>query len=117
MAIVWLDYSEKERQQALDVISLFREQGTVDELGIGAIRDAFANVMFPGTSTIQTRAAYFLLVPWTYQRLETRRVSSARIEQAARSAELALIEPLVAAGERDGVIGVEARKRLSRLPS
>jgi hypothetical protein len=117
MAIVWLDYSERERRQALDVISLFREQGTVDELGIGAIRDAFANVMFPGTSTIQTRAAYFLLVPWSYQRLEARRVPSARIEQVARRAELALIDPIVASGERDGVIGIDARRTLRRLPS
>jgi hypothetical protein len=28
----------------------------VDELGIGQIRDGFANLLFPGTSTIQIRA-------------------------------------------------------------
>ena len=39
-------------------------QGAVDELGIGIIRDAFANYFFPGTSTIQTRAKYFLIVPY-----------------------------------------------------
>ena len=43
---------------------------TRDELGIGSVRDAFADMLFPGTSTIMTRARYFLLVPWTYQRLE-----------------------------------------------
>ena len=35
-----------------------------DELGIGAIRDAFADYFFPGTSTVQTRAKYFLIVPY-----------------------------------------------------
>jgi hypothetical protein len=44
----------------VDVISAFREQDTRDELGLGTIRDGFANILFPGTSTIQTRARYFL---------------------------------------------------------
>ena len=43
---------------------LLSEQGAVDELGIGIIRDAFANYFFPGTSTIQNRAKYFLIVPY-----------------------------------------------------
>jgi hypothetical protein len=34
----WLDFSETDRRRALDVIDAFREQGTVDELGIGTIR-------------------------------------------------------------------------------
>jgi hypothetical protein len=59
----WLDYSEQHRRQMLDVIDLFREQETRDELGIGTVRDAFADALFPGTSTIQTRARYFLFVP------------------------------------------------------
>nr|WP_288913835.1 DUF6361 family protein [uncultured Lachnoanaerobaculum sp.] len=28
-------------------------------MGIGIVRDAFANCFFPGTSTVQTRAKYF----------------------------------------------------------
>ena len=52
----WLDHSEHERRQMLDVIDLFRERDTRDELGLGTIRDAFADLSFPATSTIQTRA-------------------------------------------------------------
>ncbi len=48
----------------MDVINLLQEEGAVDELGIGIIRDGFANIFFPGTSTIQTRAKYFLIVPY-----------------------------------------------------
>jgi hypothetical protein len=66
-AFVWLDYSERERRKMLDVVDLFREHDTRDELGVGSVRDAFADMLFPGTSTIMTRARYFLLVPWTYQ--------------------------------------------------
>ena len=75
-AFVWLDYSERERRKMLDVVDLFREHDTRDELGIGSVRDAFADLFFPGTSTIMTRARYFLLVAWTYQRLEKSRISS-----------------------------------------
>jgi hypothetical protein len=53
---VWLDYSEGERRKMLDVVDLFREHDTRDELGIGSVRDAFADMLFPGTSTIMTRA-------------------------------------------------------------
>lgn len=32
-------------------------------MGIGTIRDQIADVLFPGTSTLITRAKYYLLVP------------------------------------------------------
>ena len=31
----------------LEVVDLFKEEGTVDELGIGSIRDALADSLFP----------------------------------------------------------------------
>ena len=64
MQLGWIDFSKEDRQKALDVINLLSEQGTVDELGIGIVRDAFANCFFPGTSTVQTRAKYFFIVPY-----------------------------------------------------
>ena len=63
-SFTWLDYSEQERRKILDVVDLFKEQNTRDELGIGAIRDALADQLFPGTGTVQTRARYFLFIPW-----------------------------------------------------
>ncbi len=64
MQLGWIDFSKKDRQKVLDVMNLLQEPGTVDELGIGIVRDAFANYFFPGTSTIQTRAKYLLIVPY-----------------------------------------------------
>ena len=58
----WIDFSDTERQRMMDVIRLFHQQDTRDELGIGSIRDAFANHFFPGTSTVQTRARYMLFI-------------------------------------------------------
>jgi hypothetical protein len=93
-AFVWLDYSERDRRKMLDVVDLFKEHDTRDELGLAAIRDSFADQFFPGTSTIMTRARYFLLVAWTYQRLERQRVTSARMPERARRAETDLIEAI-----------------------
>lgn len=46
--IAWLDYSEDQRRRMREVIDLFREHDTLDELGIGSIRDTFSDLLFPG---------------------------------------------------------------------
>lgn len=66
MEIGWIDFSDSDRKKALGAISMLDEDGAVDEIGIGKIRDAFANIFFPGTSTIMTRAKYFFIVPYAY---------------------------------------------------
>ena len=113
----WLDFSEHERRKALDVIDLFRERDTRDELGIGTVRDALSDVLFPGTSTIQTRARYFLFVPWIYLAQERRKGAAADTERLVRREEIRLIDALTGAGETEGVVGIEARASLKRLPS
>src|SRR6202162_858444 len=114
---VWLDYSEHERRKMLDIVDLCREHDTVDELGVGSVRDAFADLLFPGTSTIMTRARYFLLVAWTYQRLEKHRIAPAQIAERARRAETDLIEVIEQSDDSEGNIGPFARTALKRLPS
>lgn len=113
----WLDYSEKEKRKMLDVISLFEQRDTRDELGIASIRDSFADQFFPGTSTIQTRARYFLFIPWMYQSLQEKGITSADIAYRARKEEVRLIHELLKVDNSDGVIGRLSRERLQRLPS
>jgi len=113
----WVDFAEEDRQKMLDVVQLYRERDTRDELGIGTIRDAFSDYFFPGTSTIQTRAKYMLFVPWIYIDLERKKVPASKIDRRARNDELRLIEALLDTGEDEGVIGKEARRGLKRLPS
>jgi hypothetical protein len=115
-SLTWLAHSEAERRRTLDVIKLLEEPGTLDEIGIGGIRDAFAELLFPGTSTIQTRARYFLFIPWLYRELE-RRAPIGDGAGLARSYEVKLIDALMESDDTDGVIGREARARLKRLPS
>lgn len=117
--IAWLDYSEDQRRRMREVIDLFREHGTLDELGIGSVRDTFAELLFPGLSTVQTRARYFLFIPWVYLRIERERIPSAQAEHRARHYQTQLVDSLVRGGmgAGDGVIGMDAREKLLRLPA
>ncbi|MCK5605472.1 hypothetical protein KAR91_26505 [Candidatus Pacearchaeota archaeon] len=58
-----VDFSSTDRERVTQILALLREKGTLDELGIGQIRDAFSDSLFPGFSTIQTRAKYFVIIP------------------------------------------------------
>lgn len=60
MQLGWVDFSQKDKNIMMNVLKLLHTPGAVDEIGIGVVRDAFANKFFPGTSTIQTRAKYFV---------------------------------------------------------
>ena len=71
MQIGWIDFSKSERDKVASVIEGLRKKGVLDELGIAQIRDGFANLFFPGTTTIQTRAKYFLMVPYIFKSLES----------------------------------------------
>lgn len=101
----------------MDIVDLFREKGTVDELGLGTIRDAIADRLFPGTSRVMSRARYYLLVPWMYRALEAKEVRASEFERRARNAELGLIEVIAASDDRAGNIGRRAGFALKRLPS
>lgn len=70
MQLGWIDFSKSERCKILSVLDLLQQPGTLDELGIAPVRDGFSNIFFPGTSTIQTRAKYFMLIPYALKDLE-----------------------------------------------
>ena len=116
-SFTWLDYSESDRRRAVEVIDLFRETGTVDELGLGGVGGSFSDLFFPGTSTTQTRACYFLLVPWTFLRLERATVPSGDAATRARREELDVNRRLREGTDTRGVFGTLAGDALKRLPS
>lgn len=100
-----------------EAVELFREQGTLDDLGFASVRDAFSNLLFPGTSVLHTRARYFLFIPWIYRRLEREGVSSRDVAVRARRYEVRLIDALHVGRETRGVIGERAGADLKQLPS
>jgi hypothetical protein len=115
-AFGWLDTDADQRRTMLEVVDLFKEQGTIDDLGIGTIRDALSDAMFPGTSVLHTRLRYVLFVPWLLQRA-SRQPSPAEMSVEFRRLELALIDSLLRGGEVQGVIGNRARSNLKTPPS
>lgn len=66
MQIGYITFNSEERQRVMKVLQIVRDQNAIDELGLGRIRDAFANEMFPGMSTLQRRAKYFAVLPSLY---------------------------------------------------
>ena len=116
-ALTWLDLTASDRDKMRQVLDLFKEQGTVDEMGLGSLRDAFSEALFPGISTIQTRLRYVLFVAWIYRELEARSTAASNVPNLLRKAELDLIGPLLRNGWSQGVIGERARGSLARQPS
>ncbi|GAA1740500.1 DUF6361 family protein [Isoptericola hypogeus] len=113
--VAWLDTSADEQRRIREVIQLFSQQESRDELGIGQIRDALSDLLFPGTSVLQTRSRYFLIVPWSFQ--HAARTSSRRdVARRARDTERRLVEVLVQRKD-DGVIGRRAGAAVKNLPS
>jgi hypothetical protein len=110
----WLAYSEREQREAQDLASSLSERETRDELGVGSIRDALADRLFPGTSTIQSRARYFLFVPWIFQMLE--REHTGRSRERADRLERRLAAALRRSPDTAGLVGAQ-KLSVMRLPS
>lgn len=116
-SLTWVDHDAKARERSLQILELFKEKESRDELGLGGIRDSFADQLFPGTSTIQTRLRYMLFVPWIYISLERQRLKGEKFAREADRRERELIRTLQAAKDNFGVIGAVAGTGLKRLPS
>lgn len=123
--IGWIDFSPTHRDRVGSVLDLLGSSGVVDELGVGTLRDAIADTLFPGISTIQTRAKYFFIIPYIlreYQDLkpQLRRDRSAALYLRTRENEImwALAEKH-GHKEGKGVIGISKKKpaELARRPS
>ena len=115
-SLTWLDLTASDRDKVRRVLDLFNEQGTVDELGLGSLRDTISNALFPGTSVLLTRLRYALFIPWIYQELESWGPGY-DIPHNAREMEVALIDALAESNDTNGVIGISSGATLRRLAS
>ena len=122
MQLGWIDFSKTERNKILSVLDLLSESGTLDELGVAPIRDGFANLFFPGTSTIQTRAKYFFLVPYALKELElSNETNPNRFLRALNETEKTCGETLLEINPNEnGIIGkrsLQGGKWVKRTPA
>ena len=116
ISVGWLDLSEEDRRRAKDYLSQFNAENTLDELGFGILRDAFADLFFPATSTIMTRARYLVFIPALCLVVEREKLSGRAAEQRLTELENELRKSLQHEELRD-VIGARAKEKLSRYPS
>ena len=113
----WLDYNDDAARKINETIRALEEPSTLDPLGLGSIRDAFSDLIAPGTSTIHTRLRYFLFIPWICQRIEKSDITAIQFASRLRDDEATLITCLKDGGEQTGVIGFSSGKKLKRMPS
>ena len=116
-SLSWIDHDPRARERTLRIFSFFQERESRDEMGIGSVRDSFADQLFPGTSTLQTRLRYMLFVPWIYQKLENEKVPEDSFAIQADKLERDLIQPLLGSPNQSGVFGRTSGRGIKRLPS
>ena len=73
MKLGYIHTNKEEQARVLQVMKMLSESVALDELGIGRIRDAFSDLMFPGISTLQKHMKYFSLMPQVYKKATEKR--------------------------------------------
>jgi len=109
----WVDFSEDDQKRARDYLRAL-DEGTVDELGFGIMRDAFADVFFPATSTIMTHSRYFIFVPAIYIHLEEQGIHRNAAERKRKQLEQRL-RMLLAANGQITIHGAEVQRYPSSI--
>ncbi len=113
----WLDFDAAAAERVATLLRALEEPTTLDVLGLGSVRDAFSDMLHPGTSYIHTKLRYQVFLPWIFQRLEADRVSPGDFYRRLRRDESRLIDCLRHLGRGQGVIGYQAGRALKRMPS
>ena len=111
--IAWLDASDADQRRMREILMLFAEQDSRDELGIGSLRDSIADGLFPGTSTLLTRARYLMFVPWCFQYASSQSDQLESVERVERR----LISGLRDSQDFAGLMGARSGESLKTLPS
>ena len=115
--LAWLDYSEADQRRAREIVRMFSQPESRDELGLGQIRDALSDTLFPGTSVLLTRARYLLFVPWFYREGARLRRQGSQLSSWVDTQERRLIGALRNGGDSSGLIGGVVGEQVQNLPS
>ncbi len=104
-SVTWIVGTLREQDELLGLES-DTSADSRDVLGIGTLRDTIADAFFPGITTQQTRAKYFLFIPAMYTKLESESTgdSEARIHELENELLQRLRRGVDKHGD-DGIIG------------
>ena len=112
----WVSLGEDEQRRAKEYLAQFQAENTLDELGFGVIRDAFAELFFPATNTIMSRTRYLVFIPALCILIEKEKLSGQVAARRLTQLENQLRESL-RKEEKLGVIGDVSKEELRRYPS
>jgi hypothetical protein len=114
--LAWLSSSSAEIARARSVLDALRKPGVIDELGFLMLNGAFAERLFPGVTTIMTRARYLVFIPAIYRYLEhSRKAFGKDVDRISRDLQFDLRNALEK--NETSFIGKEGGRNLVRVPS
>lgn len=115
----WLDASPGEQRRVQEIVRMFSQSETTDELGGRQVFVVLSDVLFPGTSVLQSRARYLLFVPWLCRRASTKGKPAGALDRMERELIKAFLDDdTVDETDRlSGLIGRAAGPQVKQLPS
>lgn len=124
MQLGWVDYSRQERETIKELLKVLGEGSSLDELGVGIVRDSISDLLYPGTSVLHTRAKYYVLIPALFQkakksnlttRTEVRRFIDTEQDKIARALRRVIDEKT---GTKEaGIIGGRSDRAVKMKPT
>lgn len=124
MQLGWVDYSRQERETIKELLKVLGEPASLDELGVGIIRDRISDLLYPGTSVLHTRAKYYILIPELFKKAmksglttgsEVRRLIDSDQDAIARALRRAVDEETGARAV--GIIGGRSDRAVKMKPT
>jgi hypothetical protein len=117
--IAWLDASADEQRRVREIVQLFSQRETQDELGGRRIVVTLSDALFPGTSVLHSRARYVLFIPWFAKVAAPKKDPRGWFEWLERQMIKAFLDDtdVEEADRLAGLIGREAGPKVKQLPS
>lgn len=117
--IAWLDASSDEHRRVREIVQLFSQRETQDELGGRRIVVTLSDALFPGTSVLHSRARYLLIVPWFAKVAASKKDAAGWFDWLERRMIQAFLDDdtVDAADRLVGLIGRDAGPKVKQLPS
>lgn len=118
MNIGFLSFDPTSFDTIRKILQKIREPGALDEIGIGRYRDAFGEELFPGMSTLQHHAKYFVLLPALFNDLAQESYKSIKdVQDAVIKSEIKLTQKLLLVNEdATGITGSLAIEEAKKNP-
>ena len=116
--VFWLNFDGELGRKMAGILHSMDKHDTLDELGLGRIRDFYSGKFFPGLNSLMSRARYFIFISAIYDFLYGHRKLDIRKEIKKKQDELRrrLESSYEGKAEREGIIGIISGDELQKYP-